>query len=126
MNKLAYELITQIASRLDHIDVLPFMKASPRLYSYSLNDSFWLDLCRMNQIRYIHPDITYRTLYLSGDIPRMCQHVKYFEITEQKKESLWSFINKNYQSNKPLFFCLHSPCNFIGMYLYYNNMTAVY
>lgn len=113
---LPYELIVQIASNLDPRDIKSFTTVNSRLYQCSLKESLWYDLVRLNNIHYIHPDITYKALYLSGEIPQMCYHIKNLHISDQKIERLWSYINQHYNPKKPEVFCLHSSCKFIGAY----------
>jgi hypothetical protein len=111
-----YELITQIISNLDGEDISQFIQCNSTIYDRSKDDSFWFDLCRLNGIYYCHPDITWRELFCSGELSKMCPHLlgsmSSSSKIQEKKRLLWSEQSKSIDDNHIL--CLHSCCDFFG------------
>lgn len=122
LQQFPYELITQVISNLDGKDVISFTQCNSYFYKRGQEESFWHDLCNLNGIHYCHPDITWKQLYCSDKLSKMCPHISHAilnpSILEQKKRLLWnsfsSVANGCDSASKNYILCLHPSCNYFG------------
>lgn len=109
-----FELLLQVLSNLSYKDIVSFAQCSSVLYSRSMQDSFWFDLCRLHGIRYRRPDSSWRELYQSNHLAKMCPHLNetLFDVITEKKHLLWNTRSLSDVGNYML--CLHPSCSYFG------------
>lgn len=116
-----YELITLIISNLNGKDILQFIQCNSSIYDRSQEDSFWWDLCKLNGVTYRHPDMSWKDLFCSGELSKMCHHLlqsmSSISTIQQKKQLLWkSLMNQENPVNNDHILCLNPCCDLFGMY----------
>ncbi|GAN09795.1 hypothetical protein MAM1_0292d09328 [Mucor ambiguus] len=79
-----------------------------------MQDSFWFDLCRLHGIHYCHPESSWRDLYQSNNLAKMCPHLSesQFDVIPEKKQLLWGARSLSDAGNYML--CLHPSCSYFG------------
>lgn len=106
------EIIDKITSNLNKRDVISFTRCNSYFYHRAQYSSYWKTLCELNRINYCHPEISWKELFCSGDLPNMCTHISSKMLNssfiKEKKQLIWSHSNKND------IVCLDSSCGFIG------------
>ncbi|KAI8097882.1 uncharacterized protein B0P05DRAFT_522483 [Gilbertella persicaria] len=109
---LPYEVLTLIIANLSTIDIESFVQSNIFLYQRACQDSFWSDICRIHGIHYCAPDTTWKALYSSGTLDKMCSHLDYsiLQSVQKKKRLLWTHL----QSANNHVMCLHPSCDFYG------------
>ncbi|KAI9472245.1 MAG: hypothetical protein EXX96DRAFT_583390 [Benjaminiella poitrasii] len=117
---LPYEILITALSYLNGKDVISFAHCNSIFYKYAQQMSFWADLCHLYGIHYCHPNTTWKSLYCSGQLSKMCPHLDHSIIysIQRKKSLLWTSLSNlnhtvhNYNSNYVL--CLHPSCDYVG------------
>jgi len=114
LQEFPFELLLQILSNLCYKDIVSFVQCSSALYNRSMQDSFWFDLCRLHGIHYRHPDSSWRELYQSNHLAKMCPHLSesLFDAIPEKKQLLWNTRSLSDVGN--YMFCLHPSCTYFG------------
>ncbi|KAF1799705.1 hypothetical protein FB192DRAFT_1388095 [Mucor lusitanicus] len=109
-----FELLLQVLSSLNYEDILSFVQCNSALYSRSMSDSFWFDLCRLHGIHYRHPELSWRELYQSNELAKMCPHLSesLLDVIPEKKQLLWTTRSLSNAGNDML--CLHPSCTYFG------------
>ncbi|KAL9549548.1 hypothetical protein MBANPS3_005154 [Mucor bainieri] len=109
-----FELLLQVLSNLSYKDIVSFVQCNSALYNRSMQDSFWFDLCRLHGIHYRHPESSWRELYQSDNLSKMCPHLNesLFDAIPQKKQLLWNTRSLSEAGNYML--CLHPSCSYFG------------
>lgn len=117
-----HEIITKVISNLNGKDIQSFIQCHSSFYSRSQQDSFWFDLCRLNGIRYCHPDISWKELFCSDQVSEMCPHLNINLLNacfiQEKKRLLWSSFSQKSEA-KDHVLCLHPSCDFFGKFFLY-------
>lgn len=115
LEQLPYELLVQVISNLSIKDVYSFIQCNSYLYQQGTQDSFWHNLCNLNKINYKHPEITWRQLYGSNNLSKMCCHINHSmldsALLQEKKELLWTSLQQHTNDHV---LCLHRSCNYFG------------
>lgn len=116
LQEFPFELLLQVLSNLNYKDILSFVQCSTTLYNRSMQRSFWFDLCRLHGIHYRHPDSTWKELYQSNELTKMCPHLNQslFDALPGKKQLLWT---RPFSKTGNHILCLHPSCDYFGKYL---------
>ncbi|KAI8639764.1 hypothetical protein BD408DRAFT_349332 [Parasitella parasitica] len=108
-----FEILLQVLSSLNYKDISSFVQCNTALYNRSMQESFWFDLCRLHGIRYCHPDSSWKKLYQSNELSKMCPHLNksLFKALPKKKKLLWT---RNVPKTGNYVMCLHHSCNYLA------------
>ena len=113
LQEFPFELLLQVLSHLNYKDVLSFVQCNTTLYNRSMQESFWFDLCRLHGIHYNHPDSSWKELYQSNELTKMCPHLdqSLFDALSGKKQLLWT---RPFSKTGNYSLCLHPSCDYFG------------